>query len=418
MKKMISGIACLALATSLVAETKVGPGSIEADARGAFVYADDGVNDAINALGAGVNLLYTQKLRDDYTLGAGFGVGAPLLESKDNAAGNLLLIEKGTANSGTYFSFDKLHIRYQSGDEDILIGRFVADTPLAASDDHYRLNKNALQGLFATFKNKVPDTLFAAGYIQAFAGIDSYALNSDGSTSRGAFNAMSDAAFGITGATKESVEDNGVLTLAGIYSDEVRQLKAQGWVYYMPETAVSGVGEGTLSAVYLDGDYYGMAMNNGVVMALSAQVISIGFSGDFSGFSHMITGVKADITDLPIQELETTIAANSITGDGTVLNVWGAYPEYAAGSEVFLTGLGKGTAIKIEGRYDLAKNLENSKARLDILMHSADGYSATFVEGGFEYAMPDKNLLSSVTLVIGSGDDERKTLLLKTTYTF
>jgi hypothetical protein len=51
-------------------------------------------------------------------------------------------------------------------------------------------------------------------------------------------------------------------------------------------------------------------------------------------------------------------------------------------------------------------------------MHSADGYSATFVEGGFEYAMPDKNLLSSVTLVIGSGDDERKTLLLKTTYTF
>lgn len=431
MKRFLSGVACLALVSSLSAETHVGPGTIEADARGAFIYADDGTDDA-NALGAGINLLYKQKLNETYTLGAGFGAAVPLSESEDNAAGNLLLTERGTAMSGTYFSFDKLNVRYEKGDESAVVGRFIADTPLAGSDDNYRLNKNALQGIFATFKNKVDKTVLAAGYIQSFAGIDSQALNNDGTSSRGSFNAMSDAAFGALGATKDNIDDTGVLTVAGIYADEEKALNAQGWLYYMSETAVTttaGTGEGALTAFYIDADYAGLELENGTDLTLSAQYISLGFGGDFSDFSHNIYGVKAEAANLPIKELQAHAAANMVTGDGAILNAWGAYPEYAGSSEVFLSGLSKATVYKLGGIYDLAKQLENSKLSIDVMVHGGDrfdfaalttteSYSATFVEAGLEYAMPEKNLLTNATLLMGSGDDETKALLLKATYTF
>lgn len=427
MKRFLSGVACVALVSSLSAETKLGPGTIEADARAAFIHYDDG-NDDANALGAGLNVLYQQVINENYTFGAGFGLGMPLSESDDNAAANLLLVEQGTAMSGTYFSFDKLNVQYKKGDEEAVIGRFVADTPLAGSDDHYRLNKNALQGIFATFKNKAPKTTLAAGYIQSFAGIDSYALNNDGSSARGSFNAMSDAAFGALGATKDSIDDNGVLTVAGIYADEEKSLNGQGWIYYMGETAIAGSGEGALTAFYLDADYSGLKLQNGMDTLLSAQYISLGFGGDFSDFSHTIMGVKAEAGNLPIKELEAAVAYNMIGGDGAVLNAWGAYPEYAGSSEVFLTGLSEATALKLSGTYDLAKHLENSKASVDIMMHSGDkydataaamaSYSATIIEAGFEYAMPEKNLLTNASLVLGSGDNEDTALLLKATHTF
>lgn len=429
MKRFLSGIACVALVSSLSAETKVGPGTVEADARAAFINADDGTDDA-NALGAGVNLLYTQAINENYTFGAGFGAGMPLNESEDNAAGMLLLVERGTAMSGTYFSFDKLNVTYKKGDEEAVIGRFVADTPLAGSHDHYRLNKNALQGVFATFKNKAPNLTFAGGYIQSFAGIDSQARNTDGSSSRGSFNAMSDAAFGVLGLGKDTIDDNGVLTVAGIYSDDMSALDAQGWLYYMGETNIAGAGEGALTAFYLDADYAGLELQNGIKTVLSAQIISLGFSSDFSDFSHMITGLKAEATNLPIQELEAELAVNQVSGDGMVLDAWGAYPEYAASSEIFLTGLSEATAIRLSGRYDLAKQLENSKATLDLISQDGDmvslspfpptvaSYSAQIVQAGFEYAMPEKNLLTKASLILGSGDNETTALILKATYTF
>jgi len=432
MKRFLSGVTCLALAASLSAETRVGPGTIEADAQAAFVHADNGTDDA-NALGAGVNLLYKQVINENYTFGAGFGVGMPLSESDDNAAGMLLLVERGTAMSGTYFSFDKLNVTYTQGDEEAIVGRFIADTPLAGSHSGYRLNKNALQGVFATFKNKAPNMTFAGGYIQSFAGIDSQALNNDGSSSKGSFNAMSDAAFGALGVTKDNIDDNGVLVLSGIYADETKALNAQGWLYYMPETAVTttaGRGKGALSAFYLDTDYKGLVLENGMETVLSAQVISLGFGGDFSDYSHMVMGLKAEAGNLPIKELKARIALNNVSGDGAVMNAWGAYPEYAASSQVFLTGLSEATVVKLGGTYDLAKELENSKLSVDVIQQSGKkydlsttpptggDYTATLLEAGFEYAMPEKNLLTNAILVYGTGDSEDKALVLKASYTF
>lgn len=420
MRIVVSGMVSLALASTLMAEKQAGPGTIEADARAAFVQSDDGTNN-MNALGAGINVLYKQKLNDAYSIGAGFGIGVPVLESEKKAAAGVLLVEEGGTSSGTFFSFNQLHVHYAKGDEDALIGRFSADTPLAGSDDNYRLNKNAFQGVFATFKNTMDNLIFAGGYIDSFSGIDSYTLNTDGSTAKGSFASMSDAAFGMAGFNKDAISNSGVLTAAALYSNELNGINAQGWVYYMPTVDI-GASSGGFNAFYLDGEYTQLTVGDGISLIPALQYISLSFGGDFSGFSHNIVGAKVDASNLPVNGLEATVAVNSVTGDGSVMNVWGAYPEFSGGSEVFLTGLSDATTIKIGGTYDISKQLENSKAKAAVYSHSGDmngvSYSATILEAGMEYLMPKENIKADAAIVVGNGDNETTMLVLKGTYTF
>ena len=160
-------------AGSLLADVKVGPGELNADARAALIQVDDG-NDQMNALGIGFNALYKQEIDETFSVGAGIGVATPVLESKDGTAANYLYLEHGstpaagkTGKSGSFMSINQLHVNYEKEGNKATVGRFVVDTPLAASDDNYRLNKNAFEGIVATFDQKVENTTFVAGYIQS-----------------------------------------------------------------------------------------------------------------------------------------------------------------------------------------------------------------------------------------------------------
>ena len=417
MRLSLAAWICLAGVSVLSADTVLKTGNLTADARVIALVNNDG-NESVNALGIGANAFYDHTINENYRLGVGIAFGAPLSESDDGIAAQQLNVELSeSGKSSDFFSLNQFYLHYLQSQYDVKIGRVVLDTPLAASDDHWRLNKNSFEAVVGSYK--VSESFHAlAAYIRSFSGIDSTALNSNGSTARDDFNSMSDAAFGVLGYNKDQVDNAGVMTLAALYGEEA--LKTQGWLYYMPEIEAGGL-KTSLTAFYGDLDWVSPMGRKGE-LSVSLQAYHIGLSKDFDTATHNVGGLKVTMTSLA-DMLDFTAALNMVSGDGAIMNLWGAYPEYAAGSEVFLTGLSEGMVAKLGARMNMESLLENAILDLNVIMLDGDmsdygpDSSALFGEIVLAYA-PDKQWDTSLTIVTRSGDAEGYKALAKAAYAF
>jgi len=413
MRVSLVALACLAGISGAQAETVLKTGNLTADVRTILVVNNDG-NETANALGFGANALYNHTVNDTFRLGVGIAFGAPLTESDDGIAARELNVELSeSGKSSDFFSLNQLFVHYVQPQYDLKAGRMVLDTPLAGSDNEWRLNKNSFEALLGIYRPSAELTTVAA-YIRSFSGIDSYAFNSDGTTARDDFNSMSDAAFGAALYNKDQVDNAGVIALAAVFAAET--LKTQFWAYYMPEIEITTLKTG-LNAAYADLEWH-----NDEGLGLGLQAYHIGFTQDFDTATHSVGGLKIEQKKVA-GVLDIALAANMVSGDGAIMNLWGAYPEYAAGSEVFLTGLSDGFAAKLALSMDTRTMMENSRLNLNIMMMNGDmttyGADSSTLYGELALAYkPTPEWSTQAAVVARSGDAEGYKAVVKATYAF
>ena len=145
-------------------------------------------------------------------------------------------------------------------------------------------------------------------------------------------------------------------------------------------------------------------------LGLAAQYIDLTFTDDFDGLSYTVTGVKADYT---IDTLGIVLAYNSVSGDGTVLDAWGAYPEYAAGNEIFVQGLntaGEGaTSMKLGLSFGLGADLANTEiafnyiSQTDVKADAGEDAVNNYTELAIS-TEPVENLYAQLVYTDGDGD--------------
>ncbi|MGE4295142.1 MAG: hypothetical protein AB7E49_05520 [Campylobacterales bacterium] len=421
-KSVWLGVALLAGVTTAQAAVQVGEGRIEAAAVGMA-----GLSSEPSRMAAGVGLdgVYTRAYNETLTFGVGGSVALPLFETKDSDTGAyggapLLGLESTTGGrSGLFFSLNRFYAHHQKPGYDLMAGRFLFDSPLVSSSQGFRMAPNAVEAVVATFDDKAPNFRFSVGYVNAFSGPSSGSLGSNGSD-KGSFASMSDTLFGTQAGGNSNVDNMGVLTGAALYQNDEAELKGQGWLYLMPAVKTT-TGKGGLSAIYLDGS---KALPVGAHRATaSAQLINVTGTEDADAYSHSIIGA---MFQMEISEPLTIEAAlNAVSGDGGIVEPWGPTPAYASGYEASIAGLHKGQVVRVGGRYalgDLSETFVNANVMGNLVYQNGKDdngadYSATHLEGVFR-AKVQESVDGDARLLIGGGDAEGMTLLLRAAYRF
>ena len=235
----------------------------------------------------------------------------------------------------------ELYLEWQSGKQQVLIGRKEYESPMIDADDYYMLANSFAMGVYDN--RDFDNTSLRAGYFAEMAGVwDSGANGTE-------FHSMSDASF-VPQANKDEAGNTGVYFAAVDYNNDTHH--AQLWNYYAEDLY------NTLFAQYDfmrgDDDYnYDLCaqfINFSEVGKLKSSPTEIDYSlyslrynaGWGNGFSVATGAAKYSDGE----------------GQGSTLGAWGGYPYFANGMiyHFFEVGsLRNAESYKLQVGYDFAR---------------------------------------------------------------